>query len=103
MNDKTIKISLWKALAIVFTAILGSAGASIWGTLAIANTIPFRVNAVEAEIKTIQQEMKDEKSIYMPLQLSEERWKTNESDHDKIEKKLDTIESIVNSIRNSIR
>ena len=93
---KIITISIWKAILVVVTAVLGSAGASIWGTLAVANTIPFRVSAIETEIIDIKKD-------FMPYTLSIEKWTTNEKEHVAIGKKLDVIEIKIDAIRNLIK
>lgn len=38
-----------------------------------------------------KQEIRDAQALYMPRELSDERWKTNGSDHRRLEKKLDAI------------
>lgn len=67
MNDKkTITIDLWKAVAIMVTAMLGSAGAGIWSSLAtvnsdhyaLANTIT-EVTELKGDMKTIMMSLGD--------------------------------------------
>lgn len=90
-KSKVIEISVFKATGIVATAILASAGASIWGTLSVANTVPFRVEAIENNISKIQQQIDNETSLYMPRELADEKWANNSKDHTAIDKKLDQI------------
>ena len=90
-EPSVITITLNKAIIIVATSILVSAGGAIWGTLAIANTIPFRVNAMEQQIGEMRQN-------FMPLDLSTEKWKNNDIQHSSIERKLDAIESKVDKL-----
>lgn len=54
-----ITITLTKAVIIVATAILASAGTAVWGTLAVANTIPFRVSALENDISQLKPTLTD--------------------------------------------
>jgi len=96
ISEKVIRIGFWKAIVVMVTAILGSAGASIWGTLAIANTIPFRVTAMEKQITEIQQN-------FMPSDLSLEKWKNNDAEHLVIIKKLDILEEKIDNIRDLLK
>lgn len=95
-SERVIRIGFYKAISILVGAVLASAGASIWGTLRVANTIPFRVDAIEKVVNDLP-------SKYMPLDLSTEKWKTNTIDHTRIENKLETIEKKIDDIRNLIK
>lgn len=92
ISEKVIRVGLGKAIAILATAILGAAGASVWATLRVANTIPFRVDAVEAEVKNI-------KNDFMPLNLSLEKWKNNDEYHKLVISRIDTVEKKVDEIK----
>ena len=96
---KNFTIDLWKAVAILFTAILGSAGAGVWGTLRVANTIPFRVNAVEQQIIEIKKTIEDTNDKFMPLDLSQEKWKNNDSQHSEIIRRLDVIQTTLGRLK----
>lgn len=95
-TEKVVRISLYKAIAIVITAILSSAGVSIWGTLRVANTIPFRVDAIEKVVDDLP-------TKYMPLDLSLEKWKNNDEYHKIVIQKLDSLDTKIDSIRNLIK
>lgn len=92
MND-TKTITLKNAIPIIIGSMLVSAGAAIWGTLAVANTIPFRVDAMEQNIVDIKADIKNQAELFMPLDLSTERWKNNDIQHENITKQLDRIEN----------
>ena len=97
-RTKVITLSLNKAFVIMASAIIASAGSAIWGTLAIANTIPFRVNAVEQEITDIKRVVDDNNVKFMPLDLSTEKWKNNDKEHNNIMDKLEVIDRKVDQI-----
>ena len=100
MNDqKIITIDLWKAVVIIFSAVLGSAGASIWGTLSFVNAAPFQIIAIEKDISGIKDAREKQDTMFMPLDLSTERWKNNESQHADIMKKLDSIQLSIERIK----
>lgn len=101
IKPKAIEVSVLKAATIVITAVLASAGASVWGTLSLVNTVPFRVEAIEIEIDKIQAQIDGSASIYMPRELSEEKWSTNTKDHQIIDKKLDQIITNQNILSNN--
>lgn len=92
MND-TKTITLKNAIPIIIGSMLVSAGAAIWGTIAVANTIPFRVDAMEQNIVDIKADIKNQAELFMPLDLSTERWKNNDIQHENITKQLDRIEN----------
>lgn len=91
IKPKAIEVSVFKAATIVITAVLASAGASVWGTLSLVNSVPFRVEAIEIEIDKIQAQIDGSASIYMPRELSEEKWANSAKEHQAIDKKLDQI------------
>lgn len=95
-EGRVVRVSVQKALAILATAVLGSAGAAVWGTLAVANTIPFRVTAMERDITDI-------KTNYQPKDISNLKWDQNEKTLVVLEKKLDNIDLKVDEIRNLIK
>lgn len=99
VSNKVVRISINKAIVIVATAILSSAGVSFWGGLRLANAIPFQIQAIEKEVD----EIKADHTKFMPLDLSMEKWKTNEDNFKKVEKRLDSIESKIDTIRNLIK
>jgi hypothetical protein len=84
VEEKVLRIGLNKAIAVVITAIVGSAIASIFGTLAVANTIPFRVDAIEKIVEQLP-------DVYMSKVMSDQKWKYQENFNDRIEKKIDRI------------
>jgi hypothetical protein len=84
--EKVIRIGFGKAITILVGAVLASAGSAVWATLAVANTIPLRVVALEAEVTKIE-------SQFMPLQLSTEKWKNNDYQHAEIIRRLDAIQT----------
>ena len=92
-NKKTriITLSLNKALLIFSSAIIASVGGSVWATISIFNTVPFRVSAIEQQITEMRQN-------FMPLDLATEKWKNNDVQHSQIEKKLDSIEAKVDKL-----
>jgi hypothetical protein len=97
-EPSVITITLNKAIIIVATSILVSAGGAIWATLAVANTIPFRVSAIENQLVEIRKTVDENNDKFMPLDLSQEKWKNNEATHLTIEKKLDAIEAKVDRL-----
>jgi hypothetical protein len=102
-EERVISLALWKAVVIVFVAVLGSAGASIWTTINVFNTVPFRVTAVETEILTVKQAIKDVSNTYMSLAVSNERWKVNDEQHKEIISKLDRLTTAVNDLYRAVR
>jgi len=92
-TPRQITVDIWKVALIFFTGIVGTAGASVWGTLALANTIPFRVEAIETEIDSIKQTMENDSAKFMPLDLSQEKWKNNDYQHGEIIRRLDVIQT----------
>ena len=92
-NKKTriITLSLNKALLIFSSAIIASVGGSVWATISIFNTVPFRVSAMETQIAEMRQN-------FMPLDLSTEKWKNNDAQHLQIDKKLDSIETKIDRL-----
>ena len=90
-EPSVITITLNKAIIIVATSILVSAGGAIWATLAVANTIPFRVSAIERSLTDIKTTIANEDKLYMPLDLETEKWSNNEKTLDEINKKIDYI------------
>ena len=101
--ERVITLSFQKAILILVTAILGSAGAAVWGTLVIANTIPFRVDALERDVISIKHTVEDNNTKFMPLDLSTEKWKNNDAAHVQLEKQLDSIEAKVDEIRKAVK
>jgi hypothetical protein len=95
-TEKVFRVGFYKAIIIVFSAMLASAGAAAWGTLAVANTIPFRVTAMEKQITEIEQN-------FMPMDLSLEKWGNNDEEHTMIVNKLNIIEAKIDNIRNLIK
>ena len=95
-SERVIRISVYKAISILVGAVLASAGASIWGTLRVANTIPFRVDALEKIVSQVP-------TKYESIELSDEKWKRNAADLARIEKKLDSIDEKLDNIRNLIK
>ena len=85
-EPKTITIDLWKAVIIVVTAMLGSAGAGLWGAMVNINSDHY---AVVASIKDIA----EMKVNFMPLDLSTEKWKNNDYQHSEIIRRLDVIQT----------
>lgn len=94
--EKVLRIGLYKAVGILATAVLGSAGVAVWGTITIANTIPFRVSAIEKDVMEI-------KEGYQTKEISNLKWATNDAAHIMLEKKLDVIEVKIDYIRNLIK
>jgi hypothetical protein len=95
-TEKVFRVGFYKAVIIMVSAMLASAGAAMWGTLAVANTIPFRVTAMEKQITEIEQK-------FMPMDLSLEKWNNNDKEHTMITNKLNTIEAKIDDIRNLIK
>ena len=91
-SSPVIRIDVWKAIVIVFTAMLASAGGGLWGALAIANTIPFRVDAMEKSIEEM-------KTNFMPIDLSTEKWKNNDKQHEEIIRRLDVIQTTLGRLK----
>jgi hypothetical protein len=99
MNDqittnepKTITIDLWKAIVIVVTAMLASAGAGLWGAMVNINSDHFAVVAITKDIAEI-------KTNYMPVDLSMEKWKNNDSQHSEIIRRLDVIQTTLGRLK----
>lgn len=90
-TEKVVRISLNKAIVIILTSVLSSAGVSFWGGLRTANAIPFQIQAIEKEVELI----KSERSKLMPLDLSLEKWRQNDLRLDRIERKIDDIIKVV--------
>lgn len=97
MNDKK-ELSI-KALVVYFVfTFVGALGLGAFGMLSFINTAPFRISAMEMEIKEIKSDIKEQQSLYMPLDLSTEKWKNNEAQHVEIVKKLDNILLMIQKI-----
>lgn len=99
VSEKVVRIDLNKAIIIFATAVLGSAGASFWGGLRLANAIPFQIQAIEREVD----EMKDYQSKLMPLDLSLEKWKNQEKVNEQTLRKLDVLDQKVTDILKAIK
>lgn len=79
-----ITISIRKAISVMALAVFSSAGAGVWAGISTVNSDHFKIMAIEATVK----EMKKD---YMPLDLSTEKWKNNDTQHTEIMTKLDDI------------
>lgn len=59
MNDKkTITIDLWKAVAIMVTAMLGSAGAGLYGAVATINSDHYVLANNVEKVEQLEENMK---------------------------------------------
>lgn len=98
--ERWVHIKAWQALVwgfcIVAGAFLAGFGGSLFVRFNLSLSLPGRVDAIEKELTEVQ-------TKFMPLDLSTEKWKTNESNHVTIEKKLDNIETKIDNIRNLIK
>lgn len=97
--NKIIRIGFWKAIVIIVTAMLGSAGTAFWTGISVASTIPFRVDAMEKEIVQLKEVDKNA----MPVTISLEKWKNQEAFNVRIDNKLTAIDSKLDTIRNLIK
>lgn len=52
--QKTITVDLWKAVAILLTAMLGSAGAGLWSGITTLNADHFQLTALAQEVSDHQ-------------------------------------------------
>lgn len=95
-EPKTITIDLWKAVVIVVTAMLASAGAGLYGAMANINSDHFAVVAITKDIAEI-------KTNFMPVDLSTEKWKNNDETHRQIMTKLDNLTVAVNGLYTRIK
>ena len=98
-EERVISIALWKAVAIVVSAMLGSAGVGLYGSLATINNDHFTVLAIDKEIASIKQDLVEIKVSFMPLDLATEKWKNNDKQHEEIIKKLDGIQLSINRLK----
>ena len=92
VQSKTITIDLWKAVGIMVVAMLGSAGAGLWGAMVNINSDHFAVVAITKDITEI-------KNNYMPVDLSMEKWKNNDRQHEEIIKRLDVIQTTLGRLQ----
>lgn len=99
VSEKVVRIGLNKAILIFATAVLGSAGASFWGGLRLANAIPFQIQAIEKEVDA----MKNDHAKLMPLDLSLEKWKNQEKVNEQTLRKLDVLDQKVTDILKAIK
>jgi len=90
-EERTISLALWKAVLIVVTAMLASAGAGLYGAMATVNSDHYAVIAITKDIEQI-------KENYMPVDLSLEKWKNNDLQHAEIIKKLDIIQQEIKKL-----
>ena len=90
-EERTISLALWKAVLIVVTAMLASAGAGLYGAMATVNSDHYAVIAITKDIEQI-------KENYMPVNLSLEKWKNNDLQHAEIIKKLDIIQQEIGKL-----
>ena len=97
-EERTISLALWKAVLIVVTAMLASAGAGLYGALGTINNDHYTVMAIDKEIASIKQDLVDIKVSFMPLDLAAEKWKNNDAQHAEIIKKLDIIQSEIRKL-----
>jgi hypothetical protein len=95
-EERIISLALWKAVGIMVVAMLGSAGAGLWGAVATVNSDHYSVLAIQREISDLD-------SRYMPLNLSLEKWKNNDDKHNEIIKKLDSLTTAVNNLYQRIK
>jgi hypothetical protein len=91
-SSPVIRIDLWKAVLIVVTAMLGSAGAGLYGAMATLNSDHFAVVALVEDVKGI-------KENYMPLNVSNEKWKNNDYQHGEIIRRLDVIQTTLGRLK----
>ena len=90
-EERTISLALWKAVLIVVTAMLASAGAGLYGAMVSLNSDHYAVIAITKDLEQI-------KENYMPINLSLEKWKNNDLQHAEIIKKLDIIQQEIEKL-----
>jgi hypothetical protein len=90
--EKVFRISLNKAIISVLGIIAISALGSVWATISLFNSVPFRVDAVENQIVEMRKS-------FMPLDLSMEKWKNNDKQHEEIIRRLDVIQTTLGRLK----
>ena len=98
-EPKVLRIDLWKAIAIMGTAMLASAGAGLYGSLATINSDHFTIRALDNEISELKEELNGVNIKFMPLDLSSEKWKNNDYQHDEIIRRLDIIQTTLGRLK----
>ena len=98
LPERMVRIALWKAVMSVLGIVAVSSLGSVWATVSVFNTVPFRVQAIETDVLTIKEELKAGKDIYMSLALSQEKWKNNDLQHAEIIKRLDLLQASINRL-----
>ena len=91
-EPKTITLSMWKAIIIVVTAMLASAGAGLWGAMVNISSDHYAVVAITKDIAEM-------KVSFMPLDLATEKWKNNDKQHDEIIRRLDVIQTTLGRLK----
>ena len=99
LPERTITLDLWKAIAIMGTAMLGSAGAGLYGSLATINSDHFTIRALDGEISNLKEQLNDVNLKFMPLDLASEKWKNNDKQHDEIIRRLDVIQTTLGRLK----
>ena len=92
LPERVVSLALWKAVMSVLGIISVSALGSIWATVSVFNTVPFRVAALEEEMVVV-------KITFMPLDLSLEKWKNNDLQHAELMRKLDVLQASINALK----
>lgn len=91
-TEKTISLALWKAVGILLFAVIGSAGAGLWGAVVTLNSDHYTVMALAKDVESIEKN-------YMPLDLSQEKWKNNDYQHAEIIRRLDVIQTTLSRLK----
>ena len=97
-QPKTITIDLWKAVVIVVTAMLASAGAGLWGAMVNISSDHYAVVAITKDISEMKDDLVAIKISFMPLDLSSEKWKNNDKQHEEIIRRLDVIQTTLGKL-----
>jgi hypothetical protein len=97
--DRVVRIGIWKAAGIVFTTFVAGFGGSLFVRFNTAISLPGRVDAIEEDVISIEQSIKDLKGSFMPLDMSTEKWKNNDRTHEEILKRLDLIQGVLMTLK----
>lgn len=97
--DRVVRIGIWKAGGIVFTTFVAGFAGSLFIRFNTAVSLPGRVDAIEENITSIQTSIEKLKGSFMPLDMSTEKWKNNDKQHDEILKRLDLIQGVLMTLK----
>lgn len=91
-TERVVRIALWKVVLSVLGIVAMSSLGTVWATVSVYNTVPFRVTAAEQQIL-------DMKKSFMPLDLATEKWKNNDTQHADIIRRLETMQVSIDKLK----